>query len=523
MLTLEEGLRVRNGRQGCPGTVRFVGTLHGREGHWAGVEWDDPERGKHDGTLDGISYFKCIKNGTPASFVRVDKLDTGVSLGLALRDRYESFEESPEAQGDRTENFGKVYGAEKLAERQSLKNLKVASLRFVGVFGVRMAGNDHGGDAAAELSAACPVLEELDLSGNLLSSWAQVAEVADCLPSLRALNLTGNVLRPTGSTLPRSHGMAQLSVLVLNSTGVSWEQICRVGPAMTNLRELHLNGNGITSLAAAPAEALCLLRHLSLEDNELSDWGGVESAVGELPRLERLHLSGNCLPAVHPPKGDHEWRCLKAITLGRNRIGSWSSIDALDRFPSLGELRLSGNPLLEGARSGGRFEVIARVAKLELLNGSKVTRRERQDAELRYLRTVWGELQSQDAHSRAEVEDANPRLAELLERHGPMSSAAAGAGGSLASQMVQVNLTCVAAKAGPSMGTKPKKLPGTTTVAQLRSLCSVLFKLDPEEVGLYLRFSPEAVPEAIAGDDSTPIEHFCSMDGLEIIVSDSVG
>ena len=28
-------------------------------GLWLGVEWDNPERGKHDGSHEGTVYFKC--------------------------------------------------------------------------------------------------------------------------------------------------------------------------------------------------------------------------------------------------------------------------------------------------------------------------------------------------------------------------------------------------------------------------------------------------------------------------------
>lgn len=32
-------------------TVRYVGHLEGQEGVWVGVEYDEPDRGKHDGTV----------------------------------------------------------------------------------------------------------------------------------------------------------------------------------------------------------------------------------------------------------------------------------------------------------------------------------------------------------------------------------------------------------------------------------------------------------------------------------------
>lgn len=40
-------------------TVRYVGAVAEKKGEWLGVEWDDASRGKHDGTHDGTSYFKC--------------------------------------------------------------------------------------------------------------------------------------------------------------------------------------------------------------------------------------------------------------------------------------------------------------------------------------------------------------------------------------------------------------------------------------------------------------------------------
>ena len=40
-------------------TVRFIGEVKNTKGTWLGVEWDDPARGKHDGTHEGVKYFDC--------------------------------------------------------------------------------------------------------------------------------------------------------------------------------------------------------------------------------------------------------------------------------------------------------------------------------------------------------------------------------------------------------------------------------------------------------------------------------
>ena len=40
-------------------TVRYAGPVEGTKGYWLGVEWDDPSRGKHDGSHSGVRYFEC--------------------------------------------------------------------------------------------------------------------------------------------------------------------------------------------------------------------------------------------------------------------------------------------------------------------------------------------------------------------------------------------------------------------------------------------------------------------------------
>ena len=44
-------------------TVRYLGQVEGNRGQWIGVEWDQEERGKHDGTNKGIRYFMTERSG----------------------------------------------------------------------------------------------------------------------------------------------------------------------------------------------------------------------------------------------------------------------------------------------------------------------------------------------------------------------------------------------------------------------------------------------------------------------------
>ena len=47
----------RISHNGDIGTIRYIGPVDGTRGTWLGVEWDNPARGKHDGSHAGVRYF----------------------------------------------------------------------------------------------------------------------------------------------------------------------------------------------------------------------------------------------------------------------------------------------------------------------------------------------------------------------------------------------------------------------------------------------------------------------------------
>lgn len=69
------------------GTVKYIGEVQGYKGTWYGVEWDNAERGKHDGFVDDIQYFKTTKKGA-GSFVRPNKIAPLKSCAEAIRKYY---------------------------------------------------------------------------------------------------------------------------------------------------------------------------------------------------------------------------------------------------------------------------------------------------------------------------------------------------------------------------------------------------------------------------------------------------
>ena len=82
------------------GTVKYFGPLQ----HvaptdllpvqlWLGIEWDDPTRGKHNGTVENFQYFTTLGNKTSGSLVKVEKVNFGIDLLDGLLMKY--FKEDP--------------------------------------------------------------------------------------------------------------------------------------------------------------------------------------------------------------------------------------------------------------------------------------------------------------------------------------------------------------------------------------------------------------------------------------------
>jgi len=240
------------GLDGEKATVRYVGSVDGQEGEWFGVEWDNAERGRHDGELKGRRYFDCVPAGRVAgSFLRAPKIAPRLTVLQALRSKY-----SPEGEEDGTappegEIIHKVefelVGTDKI--KRTLGTLDALEKVFLPDARIASAG------PPGELGAALGALWDLDLTGNLLSGWGEIEAVGREIPKLTQLTLSRMPIAPPPPALGGAAAFAALRVLVLNSTRVSWGAVGGIVARLPALQELHACGNGIASLAMSEAAA----------------------------------------------------------------------------------------------------------------------------------------------------------------------------------------------------------------------------------------------------------------------------
>ncbi|KAL9320647.1 hypothetical protein ACSQ67_012486 [Phaseolus vulgaris] len=403
------------------GTVKYVGPVEGYSDTWVGVDWDNGE-GKHDGSVNGVRYFHA-KSERSGSFVRAHNLNQGISLLEALESRYKSDstkDEEDEMYVLSTSNQRvsvQLLGKDKIQDKlRRFEELTSVSLSYMGVSSPGIPSQINNTVPRSlhfnRLLFLLIDIKELDLTGNMLSEWKDIGIICEQLPALRTINLSNILMSPYKTDLPI---LKIIQVLVLNNTGVDWQQVELLRPSLTTIEELHIMGNNISRIlptSSSMVQGFDYLRLLNLEDNCIDEWNEIMK-LSQLRCLEKLYLNKNCLNSLFYPdnKEQHEsevtcykpFQNLCRLLLGNNNIGDLASVDSLNLFPNLvtelcstgfnsnysslitmKDIRLSENPITD-SRKGGvpRFVLIARLAKVQILNGSEVTPRERKDSEIR--------------------------------------------------------------------------------------------------------------------------------------------
>ncbi|KAG8800092.1 hypothetical protein FRC16_003748 [Serendipita sp. 398] len=273
------------------GTIRFVGTIEGKPGQWLGIEWDDPSRGKGDGSINGLRYFQS-RSPTGASFLRpsAPSLHFGRTFIAALREKY--LEDLHATSTKEAIVLGSSDGAIEVeaVDMNKVRN-KFAQLEKLKEVGLENYMISKAGPAG-EIKAICPNIRRLDLSRNLFASWSEIIEIVEQLHALESLTLHYNVFRELSSPLTGScRSVVHLS---LNRTGVTWEQALLIAPAFPSLKRLEIGFNDLSSLdlpvssnvfTAAPLELL------ALDGNTLAKWNELVGTIKGISTLHTLMLT----------------------------------------------------------------------------------------------------------------------------------------------------------------------------------------------------------------------------------------
>ncbi|XP_030053996.1 tubulin-specific chaperone E isoform X2 [Microcaecilia unicolor] len=467
-------------------TVRYVGYVPPTPELWLGVEWDNPQRGKHNGCHQGTQYFVC-RHPTGGSFIRPKNVCFGVDFITAVKNRY-GFKDK---QSEKDQEAAAIVIGKKTVElvgfqriqqiKNQLNKLTEISLRECAVY-------DSG--QKREISQMCPTSDivSLNLSKNLLPSWDKVAEVACQLKKLEILDLSENKLRVSSDPVSLSSAFINLRVLSLNGTGVTWTEVLMCSPMWPLLEDLYLASNNITVIER-PVNTLQSLRTLDLFNNKLI--GGTQlQHIAYLPRLEQLMLSNTGISSIHFPDVGHGCKSamfpsLRSLAVNNNKIAEWSFINELDKLQCLQSLICKNNPLMESNKNieTMRQLIIAKIGNLKFLDKSEILPKERQGAELDYRKIFGNDWLQAGGHQNPEKNRPNmefladhPRYELLCKKYGAPEDGELKQEKrfTLKNQLLTLTIEC---PDQPNQKPIEKKLPDSMTVQKVKGLLHRLLKV----------------------------------------------
>ncbi|ORY99979.1 hypothetical protein BCR43DRAFT_484660 [Syncephalastrum racemosum] len=482
-------------------TIRFIGPVTGSKGEWLGVEWDDPSRGKHDGTHQGVSYFKC-SSSTSGSFIRnhPTKVLTGKEFLPVLIEKY--LDQVDTGDYDATKDRGEVVfganrdikvetvGFEKIKRKQRM----LSQLAVVGLRDLQVAYAGPFGKIAEQKLG----IRDLDLSKCLVTHWDTLADIVAQLPHLRILRLNQTRLLPPPDDPTLLHRLdhspfTDLTTLALSGTRTTFADILRLEPLFPHLEDLQLGACQLSSLETVQPHQLKKLKWMNLEENEIQDWEEV-AKLGQLQSLDTLYLNHNRISQVHAIQSGHFER-LEFLRLDDNALADLHSLDMLNALPSLTKLRIKRNPVFhEMNNTQATAEIMGRIARLHMVNGTTLTSRERDDFERYYLSRCVADGTTHDA-----IAQHHPRYRELCTKHGEPDLSANSkekSSATLNDRLIEITLSLrprvdVGELTDPSQlpkatKTMARRLLGTMLVRNLRHIIRKLFNIPASQQQLYL-------------------------------------
>lgn len=466
-------------RVSCDGeraTVRYLGPVPPTAGLWYGVEWDNPERGKHDGSHEGVQYFTC-RNPKGGSFVRPANVSFGVDFLTVVRQEYTIDREEVLSQeisiSSRKLEWGKV-------KERSYENLPSVLLARSEV---------NGAGADGEIRETTPYVQWLDMCGTLLSCWEDVAAITQQLEHLEGLHLSNNRLRVPSEVSPLCRSFCSLQTLALNNCDLTWTQILECAPMWPQLEVLSLEENNITELRR-PEGVLQSLKNLNVSSNPLEQ--NTVLSIAALPRLEELNLSKTGLSDIRfddaaPGSQTDMFAALNTLRLDYNKITEWCVVNELGKLRSLVIFTCRGNRLLssDGNPKTANQMLIAKLGKLKQLNNSQIVPDDRKGAECDYMKMFgleWLEVGGGSEPSR-EFLIQHPRYPSLVQKYGVPDEGLLKKWVPLALKNQLLKITFVFPD-HPDRKPIEKKLPNSMKVQKVKGLLNRLLKVPPSDLKL---------------------------------------
>ena len=350
-------------------TILYVGEISVWPGEIAyGVEWDDDTRGKHNGKLGGIQYFNTIRPKS-GSFLKVSKVD------VSADPRRSFYDGICEKYGNTASDQFNVNIGTKMVEQLGFDKLNLINKRWnsLGIIDLSSAKIFCAGDNP---STEPITTKDLDLSGNLITDFKEIAKILNNFKSVACLDLSEN--RFLRFLFDKTIKFCTVKTLKIRSCYLSMNNLQDILAVFPNVQNLDISGN-------------------RLYGNDLANIHLI------LPNLKSLTVSNNCITNIDLSKliylteldisstdikiqlSDIKSNSITFLNMTHIRLDSWTLVDKINiMFPSLCEIRCSLNwlpPIDAQFPDSKLFILIAILRHINIINGTIIDRRMRKDAD----------------------------------------------------------------------------------------------------------------------------------------------
>ena len=371
-------------------TIKFIGKIDSWPTEIAlGVEWDNAERGRHSGELNGKVYFVTSKPGA-GSFLKLSKVQRIPRFTFleALNNAYgssEKIEDNLYIGSKKIENFG--------FERLNALNSNYESLKSVSLVKKSINRAFGSADDPNFIAQSLENVQSLDLGYNLFSTFAHICDLLDNLRSLTTVNISGNKIDDLDSHVIRGGRVyprvKELYVVNCNLSSGVLKELFKIFPSV---EVLDASGNDLSELMGRDMESV----PQSLKELRLSNTGLTYIPPEILKsRVEALDLSDNFVASL--PDEIETVSNVRVLDLSRNSITQWDVIDQINVvFPNLSSLNIEGNPVFtrgqckwDSDRDTAWFlNTLARFDNLKRLNGTILSENDRVEAETYFVSQI---------------------------------------------------------------------------------------------------------------------------------------
>ena len=406
-------------------TIKYIGPLkHKKDAKeteiWFGLEWDDKNRGKHNGTVEGYEYFKTKNNENSGSLIKMTKVNIGQTFKGALGYKYNFYEEEGNDyhknidKALEKDNFivtdKKIINIELVGKEKAAK--KFSEFAYMPCIDLSYSYINYLGN---DLSNILPKLKELSLTRTLLTKFSDLLNVLIQFKNLTLLNFSENILvfddlfEEEIKKFISGEYKQHLNTLVLNKCNLDVYHLIKLSPLFTELDYLYLKDNNINPETYEKSENKKYieenitniekntqnLKYLSLEQNKINIFF-FGYKIFRSPILKYINMNQNLISELISEKNiEEEKKLLELFKKSMNHISldynmfkkeDYTKIMIDLESMELKDIDILNNGFIDkvGIKKV-KIEIIGRNPQMTILNNTTITKIMRRDAEKQYL------------------------------------------------------------------------------------------------------------------------------------------